>query len=99
MTESQLRDQICDYLRKKGMLIFRDNQQTGRHFRGVNFRESKGRADILGCIKPTGRFLAIEVKVKGNVPSPEQVQFLDDVARAGGIAFLAYSLNDVMERI
>jgi hypothetical protein len=42
-----------------------------------------GIGDIIGC-SPTGRFIAIEVKVKGNEPTPEQLEFLDAVHRNYG---------------
>jgi hypothetical protein len=49
-------------------------------------------------IEAVGRFLAIEVKSATGKPSPEQVAFLAAVVKAGGIAFLARSLDDVRER-
>lgn len=45
-----------------------------------------------------GRTLAIEVKSATGKPTPEQVAFLAAVVRAGGIAFVARSLDDVRER-
>ena len=33
----------------------------------------------------TGRFFAIEVKKRGNKPTPEQLEFLDRVRQANGI--------------
>jgi hypothetical protein len=57
--------------------------------------EDRGTADIIGCI-PTGRFIAIESKVKGNKLTPEQLGFLDRVHRANGIGIVATSIDDVM---
>lgn len=53
-----------------------------------------GIADILGCYK--GRFLAIEVKRNGKEPTELQQAFLDAVKEAGGIAFVARSVDDVI---
>jgi hypothetical protein len=43
----------------------------------------------------TGRFLAIEVKRPGNKASPEQQQFIDTINEAGGLAFVARSVEEV----
>lgn len=58
-----------------------------------------GTSDILGAWQ--GRMLAIEVKREKSVygpktyPSKEQKEFLTNVQRAGGIAFVARSLEEV----
>ena len=54
----------------------------------------KGCADILGQMTD-GRFLAIECKRPGQVPTEEQQAFLGRVQRAGGVAFVAWSVDDV----
>lgn len=54
-----------------------------------------GSADILGILKPSGRFLAIEVKKPGGKPSEEQIAFLCAIRDAGGVAIVAQSLDDV----
>ncbi len=55
----------------------------------------KGIADIIGCHK--GRMIAIEIKKPGGKPTSEQLQFLENVKAAGGIGFVASSVNDVIE--
>jgi hypothetical protein len=55
----------------------------------------KGIADILGCWQ--GRFVAIEVKRPGGRTTPEQERFLEAVRRHGGIAFVARSIDDVID--
>lgn len=65
------------------------------------------RCDDKRCIKELGgehphfttegRFLAIEVKSATGKPTPEQVAFLSAVVKAGGIAFIARTLDDVRE--
>jgi len=42
-----------------------------------------------------GQFFAIEVKAKGGKVSQDQQDFLDSVREEGGIAIVAYSVNDV----
>jgi hypothetical protein len=58
----------------------------------------KGINEIIGC-SPKGKFVAIEVKKPRNKPSPGQLKFIQNVKRNKGIAFVAYSLDDVLGRI
>ena len=43
-----------------------------------------------------GMFLAIEVKLPGRKATPDQLAFLEEVRLAGGIAFVAESIEDVI---
>ena len=52
-----------------------------------------GTPDILTCFK--GKFYAIEVKRPGGKVSPMQGYRIDEITKAGGTAFAAYSLEDV----
>ena len=54
-----------------------------------------GISDVIGFLKG-GRFLACEVKAPGKNPTAQQQEFLDSVNRAGGLAFVARSVDDVM---
>lgn len=47
------------------------------------YSSRKGISDFIYCVY--GFFIAIEVKVEGNVPSMLQQKFLDDVTKAGGL--------------
>ncbi|MBD3251071.1 VRR-NUC domain-containing protein [Candidatus Uhrbacteria bacterium] len=67
-----------------------------KHYSGGKFGQT-GVADIIGCFH--GRFLAIEVKRPGRVPTKNQQKFLDNVNAAGGIAFVAYSASEVYETL
>ena len=53
-----------------------------------------GVSDILGVL-PDGRFLAIEVKSDKGRCSDDQVHFLGEVNKRGGLAFVAKSVDDV----
>ena len=55
----------------------------------------KGVSDIIGC--KDGRFLAIEIKTAAGRVTPHQQRFIDRVNAAGGIGFVARSLEDVIE--
>lgn len=67
-----------------------------------------GMSDIIGVLPDTvptiysgrtGVFLAIEVKLPRGVPTPEQVAFLQTVTLAGGLGFVAHSVDEVKARL
>jgi len=54
-----------------------------------------GSADILGIL-PGGRFLAVECKAGRGKLSDAQRVFLDRIRFEGGLAIVAYSLDDLI---
>ena len=54
-----------------------------------------GVSDIIGCHK--GRMIALELKAPKGVVSPAQEEFIRRVNEAGGLAFVARTLDDVIE--
>ena len=56
-----------------------------------------GSADIIGIHKPTGRFLAFEVKTKTGRPTKEQLNFIEQVRAANGIAGIVRSAQDALD--
>ncbi len=85
LKEADITKQIRDVLNLKGIWHF-------KHWSGMG--SAPGVSDILG-----GKMMAIEVKVPGRVPSLDQLQFIDNVNTAGGIGFVAYSVEDVIEKL
>jgi len=55
---------------------------TGHYMSDVQ-KQKTGMSDILGMLK-NGKTLAIETKVPGKEPTPEQYEFMDLVNRNGG---------------
>lgn len=55
----------------------------------------QGSADIIGLIKPSGRFLAIECKMPKGHQSDQQKAFQSMIESMGGVYVLARSLEDV----
>ena len=101
MRESVLVKQLLDYLKTVGIPAWRQNQGAmvasyGGRSRFIRFSSAKGASDILGIIPPDGRMLAVEAKMPGNKPSPDQVAFLANIKASGGLAVLAYSLDDLI---
>lgn len=58
---------------------------------------ARGVPDILGIFQ--GRLLGIEVKTAAGKPSPDQERFIQNINDAGGIAFVARSVDDVIENL
>src|SRR3990167_7357363 len=98
-SEQEIQKSILEYLRIKKIVCFKHHStgSTIRDGKAVFFAHSeKGISDIIGCTKE-GRFIAIEVKKPGGRPSPEQLEFIEMVNKQGGIAFIAYSIQDVLD--
>ncbi len=89
LKEADITKQIRDVLNLKGIWHWKQWQGP--------MSEPKGVSDILGCFE--GKLLAIEVKVPGREPSPDQLQFIDGVNHYGGIGFVAHSVEDVIEKL
>lgn len=87
--ETDITGAIKDYLELKGIFHW-------KNFGGPLAK--KGVADILGIL-PGGRFLAIEVKTAKGQLSLEQGLFLMDITKNNGVAFVAHSLDEVIEKL
>lgn len=55
-----------------------------------------GRPDIEGILSPTGKWFGIEVKAPKGVVSAAQKEFIYRIQLAGGLIFIARSLEDVV---
>ena len=54
-----------------------------------------GSSDLIGICN--GRFVAIEVKLPGQKPRPDQANFLEHVKKMGGIAGVATSVQEAID--
>lgn len=97
--ETDIVRSILEYLSYRHVFAWRNNSgavkyegkgKTRFHRFGL-----KGSSDIIGVYK--GKFLAIEVKKPGGVVTDAQEDFLDTIRTNGGIAFVAYSVDDVIK--
>ena len=89
--------------------LFRNNTGTLRDINGrpVSFGLCKGSADLIGWTTRTitedmvgqqiAVFTSIEVKSSSGRVKPEQQQWLNAVAAAGGIAGIARSVGEAMD--
>jgi len=101
-SEQQIKKSIADYLRVKKFIVINHRnvgiykKDTGKYIPLPS--GEKGISDILAC-SPEGKFVAIEVKRPGGTVSPDQQEFIERVNQKGGLAFVAYSIDDVMAKV
>ncbi len=89
--------QLCRIEASKYAVVFRMNSGSlqDKSGRWVNFGY-KGMADLCGwMLDGTARYVALEIKQPGKNPTPEQSAFIAAVRRAGGIAGVCCSAEDV----
>lgn len=58
---------------------------------------AKGIPDLICC--QNGRMIGIEVKTKTGKVSDDQIEFIRRINEAGGLAFIARSIDDVIETL
>jgi len=97
--EKEIENSILHYLRIRNIFAWKNetigifSKERGTFMKKHSKFHMTGQSDILGVFM--GRFLAIEVKRPGNKPTPNQVEFISNVNKHGGIAFVATSVEDV----
>ena len=89
LTEADITKQIRSVLNRSRVYHYKSWQGPMSYPKGI--------ADIIGVYH--GRFLAIEVKKPGGRVSPDQKKFIDTINAEGGIAFVAYSVEEVIEKL
>lgn len=86
ITEKHTTAAIRGLLKNLGIFHWKQYQTLGA---------TPGVPDIIGIHQ--GRFVGIEVKAPNGKPSVQQSRFLDEIRKQGGIAILAYSVDDVIQ--
>ena len=90
--ENVLKKELLAYLRAKGHIVWRANSGA---FKGkYRMQAFTGVPDIIGYSK-AGLFIGVEAKCKGKKPTSEQLCFIFNLNRAGGIGLTAYSVLDI----
>ena len=99
ITENEVQNQILGWLCLNQIFNWRQNTM-GVYLGEGKFRKAPttGVADILGIL-PDGKFLAIECKRPGGKPTPDQLEFIENINANNGIAFVADNLELVMEKL
>ena len=86
MSEKRIEHQIRQYLDSIGAWHIKTHG---------NMFSRAGTPDIVACVN--GKFVAIEVKQPGGIVSPLQAANIELIKQAGGVAFIAYSLEETKE--
>lgn len=101
--EGELVKACLHFLHLRGILAWRCNsgatvaEHKGKR-RFIKYQSINGVSDILAVLDG-GKILAVECKNPGNKPSPDQASFLEGVASRGGVAVVAYSVDDVEKAV
>lgn len=95
MKESNIQQACRMEASRLGAIVWRNNvgKLQDKQGRWVTYGLCVGSSDLIGIFK--GRFLALEVKMHGKKPTPEQENFLRAVRENGGIAGVVRSIDDV----
>lgn len=100
-SEKEIQNSVLDYLAILPDCMAWMNHSTAifdpatKSFRRPSRYFRKGTSDVLGIYK--GKPLAIEIKSKIGRLTKEQKDFIEEFKRHGGIAFMARSLEDVIQ--
>jgi hypothetical protein len=110
MKERTIQHSILDRVGgRSDIRIFRNNVGLGFTKTGtpIRFGLHTGSADIIGwksvtiTDKMVGRrmaiFVSIETKAQGRGPSPDQINWMQQVTAAGGLAGIARNCQDALE--
>lgn len=92
--EQIIKSQICEYLTMRRVWFYVPN--NARVLRRHKYYRP-GVSDIVGIFN--GKPLYIEVKAPGRRPSDDQIQFVLEAKNQGAIAFVAFSVEDVVENL
>lgn len=97
MRESRIQRDIRLVLgQQRDLVVWRNETGAAQQKEGgwVAYGLCKGSADLIGILKPTGRFCAFEVKTPRGRVSKHQKMFLSLVRKMGGFACVVRSVED-----
>ena len=88
---NELTARIISHICSNGGYAFRASSQGlwDRNLNAFRMAAKKGISDVLGLVGPSGRLLAVEVKIGKDVLSPEQDGFGQNIVHCGGLFFVA----------
>ena len=58
-----------------------------------------GIPDLIGCLPPNGKTIAIETKIRDNKPTKIQLYRLKQYKQAGAISFWCNSFEDYLQKL
>lgn len=106
MTEAQLQHAVRLALgREPDLVIWRNETGVAEHLdrRGrkghVRYGLCRGSSDLIGILKPSGRFFALELKTAIGKVTDEQDLFLRLIRRMGGFACVVRSVEEARDAL
>ena len=92
--------EVLKAVRTHSLVAWAERQNSGAAKVGGRFIRFgwPGCPDVLGQMKD-GRLLGVEVKAKAGKLRPEQAVFLERIRGAGGVAFVARDMRDVVREL
>ncbi|MBM4442507.1 MAG: VRR-NUC domain-containing protein [Candidatus Rokubacteria bacterium] len=81
--------------------LWRNNGGVASHADGsrVRYGLAVGSADLIGILRPSGRFIALEVKRPGERETPKQRAWLAIVQNFGGFAAVVSSVDEARQAV
>lgn len=84
--------------KRTDVIMFRNSVGYDKE-KHVKFGLMKGSSDLIGLVKPSGRFIALEVKLPGwkkprNAHEREQAEFIEMINSAGGFGGFVTSVEE-----
>lgn len=86
LTKGEITKSALTELKLRGANVWMQNNLA---VRGRKFIGRKGVSDIIGFVNKTGLFVACEVKTIDDIFSDDQIVFMNEIKKAGGIALIA----------
>lgn len=86
LTKAQIRTTAIKMLTWSGCTVWVQNNLA---VRGRKFIGKRGQADLMGYRNKDGVIVACEIKTLNDRLSDDQILFLNDVKKAGGLAYIA----------
>lgn len=97
MDELELQSRIRLSLGKRiDCVLFRNSVGTADTHNGhkVAYGLGKGSPDLVGFVRPSGRFIGLEIKTAVGRPSKEQLQWQQLINLGGGFARIVRSIEE-----
>lgn len=93
LTKAHIRASAITELTWRGNTVWINNNLA---VKGRKFIGRRGVSDIIGITKD-GRWVVAEVKTLNDTLSPDQITFLNDIKKAGGLAYTAVQVGNKVE--
>lgn len=96
-SETIVMRKIMVALSEAGHFVMRTNAGVFYNANGERVKIGfPGLSDLVGCTSE-GRFFAIEVKLPGEHPRPDQKKFLEAMRNSGAISGCAHSVEEALD--